>query len=304
MNALKKSTTISPLCHIGIAEKTSGQSSSVLKLIYEFQSQPTIQELFSVYAENIHSVLPINGIRYRFPLLGIHFVDGLTRQAICNYQLTTEHEIWGDITIYRNHPFTEKELHQFKLITSLLVHPLKSAIIQASSSMQTDDGGVVGYPNPELVDQLITREAKLAARQHVPMSIVLFNVDRFNSICRTSGRIHGDKILYELMQVMCENVRNTDLLFRYHSDTYCLILNGIGGANAEVISGRVRHVIDKHNFSHANDKSLHITVSAGVAELLSTDSLDSIVSRANNALSLAKKSGRNHSVLADGRFVA
>ena len=304
MSALKKSTTISPLCHLGIAEKVSEQSSSVLKLIYEFQSQLTIEELFSVYAENIRLVLPISGIRYRFPLLGVHLVDGLIQKAICNYQLTTDHERWGDITIYRSHPFSETELQQFELITSLLVHPLKSAIIQASSSLQTDDGGIVGYPNPELVDQLITREARLAARQRVPMSVILFNVDRFNSICRISGHIHGDKILYKLMQVMYQNIRNTDLLFRYHSDTYCLILSGVDGDKAKAISERVRDIIDQYQFQHANNNPLHITVSAGIAELLSTDSLESIVNRARNALSLAKKSGRNHSILADGKFVA
>lgn len=303
MEQLNHSEIIHPLSHISISDNCVEQSSSVLRLIYEFQNQLSIEELFQVYAENIRSALPINGLRYRFPLLDIQLESGITQNPICNYQLNTEHDVWGDITIYRGTEFTDAEIHQFELITSLLVHPLKTAIIHASGSLYTDDGGIAGYANPGLVDQLITREAKLAAREHVPMSIVLFNTDRFNSVCKSSGHIFGDKILFDIMQVMHNNLRETDLLFRQHADTFCLILKGVSGKQAKLISERVRNAIDLFQFQQANNKRLHVTVSAGIAELNKSDSLDSLLSRANIALKLAKNSGRNQSILADGKFI-
>ena len=303
MEQLKHLEIIQSHTHFSITDNADDQSSSVLRLIYEFQNQLSIEELFAVYVENIRSVLPVNGIRYRFPLLGVHLENGSTHHPICNYQLNTEHEVWGDITIYQDRNLSGAELHQFELITSLLVHPLKTAIIHASGSLYANDGGIIGYANPDLVDQLITREAKLATREHVPMSIILFNTDRFKNVCTRLGHVHGDKILYDIMQVMHKKVRETDLLFRHHADTFCLILKGVTGKQATIISERVRSSIDMFQFTQPHNKRLHITISAGIAELVATDSLDSILARANNALLLAKKAGRNQSILADGIFL-
>lgn len=299
----KHSEIIRPLSHYSIGDQTDEQSGSVLRLIYEFQNQLSLQELFEVYAENICAALPVDGIRYRFPLLAINLQHGVASRPICNYQLNTEHDVWGDITIYRDTGFSNDEIHQFELITSLLVHPLKSAILHASASLYTDDGGVVGFANPDLVEQLIIREAKLAAREHVPMSIILFNTDRFTRICENFGHIHGDKILYDIMQVMHSKLRDTDLLFRYHADTFCLILKGVTGDQAMMISERVRNAVDEFTFRQTNNKKLHMTISGGIAMLEKQDCLDSILKRANHALLLAKNSGRNQSILADGIFI-
>ena len=303
MSQYKHSEIIQPLEHYSITEQADDQSGSVLRLIYEFQNQLSLEELFEVYAENIRAALPIDGIRYRFPLLAINLQHGVASSPICNYQLNTEHDVWGEITIYRKQHFSADEIHQFELITSLLVHPLKTAILHASASLYTDDGGIVGFANPDLVDQLIIREAKLAAREHVPMSVVLFNTDRFKRICDNFGHINSDKILYDIMQVMHSKLRDTDLLFRYHADTFCLILKGVTGEQATMISERIRNAIDEFSFHQANNKKLHITISAGIAVLDKQDCLDSILKRANNALLLAKNSGRNQSILADGVFI-
>ena len=297
------SEIIQPLSHYSVTDQDHNQSGSVLRLIYEFQNQLTLQELFNVYAENICTALPIDGIRYRFPLLAINLQHGMASNPICNYQLNTEHDVWGEITIYRNKGFSSDEIHQFELITSLLVHPLKMAILHVSASLYTDDGGVVGLANPGLVDQLIIREAKLAAREHVPMSVVLFNADRFRRISDSFGHIHGDKILYDIMQVMYSKLRDTDLLFRYDADNFFLILKGVTGDQAMMISERVRSAVDVFSFRQTNNKRLHMTISAGIAVLNKQDCLDSILKRAKNALLLAKKSGRNQSILADGIFI-
>ena len=303
MDNAQPSEIIFPLQHLPTIDRSNDSTGSALRLVYEFQNQPSLDELFDVYAENISSALPIDGIRYRFPLLAVNFQHGTASNSICNYQLNTEHDVWGDLTVYRDKHFSADEIRQFELITSLLVHPLKAAILHASASLYTEDGEVVGLANPELVDQLIIREAKLASRERVPLSIILFNTDRFTRICKKFGHIYGDKILYEIMQVMHSNLRDTDLLFRYHADTFCLILKGVSGEQAATISDRVRNAIDLHGFRRSKRNPLHLTVSAGIATLEKTDCLDSIMRRANSALSLAKNSGRNQSIVADGRFI-
>ena len=304
MEPLKQTGKISPLTPIRVTEKYPEQFDSVFHLIHKFQNHLNIHELINVYIETVRSCLPFNGLRYRYPLLAANYTYGNCVNPICNYQLITEHDVWGDITIYRDTHLTKRELHQIELITSLLIHPLKMAIIQASSALSTIDGNIVGLSNPELVNQMITREGKLAIREQIPMSIVMFNVDRFRRIYDLTGHIYSDYVLYEIMQVMRNKLRDTDLLFRYFGDTFCLILKGVTARSATSISERVRNSIDQYKFKYPNKKSLHITLSAGITKLAKTDTLNSFVTRANKALSLAKQSGRNHSILADERFVA
>ena len=304
MQALKKTATISPISHFASCKKSFEFSNSVFEIIHEFQNEFTIDELFTAYIRIVRSLLTIDGIQYRYPLLGIQLNDGNDRNPACNFQLKTVNDFWGDITVYRSKPISPLELQKMEVLTSLLVHPLKLAIIKLSNSFIAEDGRIVGYSNPKLVEQLITREAKLATREQVPMSIVLFNTDRFNYIRDISGHVHGDKLLYKLMQVMGNNLRDTDLLFRYHGNTFCLILKDVSGVQATDIAERVRSAIDQFSFSHMGNNNFHVTISAGIAELIKTDSLNTLVERANKALSLAKKIGRNQSILADGRFVA
>lgn len=304
MQALKKSATISPISHFASCKNSFEFSNSVLRTIHEFQNEFTFDELFTAYILSVRSILTIDGIQYRYPLLGIQLSDGNNQNPIYNFQLKTTNDFWGDITIYRKEAFSPLELQKMEVLTSLLIHPLKLAIIKASNSLMAEEGRIVGYPNPNFVEQLITREAKLATRERIPMAIVLFNADRFNYIRDISGHVYGDKLLYEIMQVMGNNIRETDLLFRYHGNTFCLILKGVTGLQATRIAERVRSAIDQFSFRHMGNRNLHITISAGIAELIKTDSIDTLVERANKALLLAKKIGRNQSILADGKFVA
>ena len=277
---------------------------SVLSYALKFQSQLCVETLIQSYEECIQSILNISGLRYRYPLLGIAYSLGNTHQSQCNFHLETDDEFWGDITLYRENKLSDSEIKNVELISSLLVHPLRSVIQQKSNSLLSSNEETIGVANSTLVEQLVTREAKLSYRERVPMSLVLIDIDRFRRISESTSFIIRDEILYNTMRVMRSNIRDTDLLFRYDNDTYCLILKGVKASNAFEISERIRKSIDRHKFTTANNKPTHITVSSGIAELLATDSIETIFERATNAVQHAKKMGRNQSILADGKFIS
>ncbi|MFK8028218.1 MAG: GGDEF domain-containing protein [Gammaproteobacteria bacterium] len=282
---------------------TLESSNSVLNYALKFQSQPCIETLIQTYKECIQSILNINGIRYRYPLLNITYSRGSTDTTQCNFHLNTDEEFWGDITIYSKDALTDHEMKNIELISSLLVHPLRSVIQQKSYSLLSSNEETTGIANSTLVEQLVTREAKLSYRERVPMSLILLDIDRFQKFSQSENYIARDEILYNVMHVMRNNIRNTDLLFRYDNNTYCLILKGVTGKNAFDISERLRSAIDSHKFKPSNHKAIHITASAGISELLATDSIESIFERTTNAMQHAKKMGRNQSILADGTFI-
>ncbi|MFK7795404.1 MAG: GGDEF domain-containing protein [Gammaproteobacteria bacterium] len=286
--------------HATVLESTG----SVLSYTLKFQSQLCVETLIQSYEECIQSILNIDGLRYRYPLLGIAYSLGNMHQAQCNFHLETDDDFWGDITLFRKNELSDNEMKNIELISSLLVHPLRSVIQQKSNSLLSSDEETIGVANATLVEQLVTREAKLSHRERIPMSIVLIDIDRFQRISESTNFIVRDEILYNTMSVMRSNIRDTDLLFRYDNDTYCLILKGVTARNAFEISERIRKSIDNHRFTIANNKAAHITVSAGISELLATDSIETIFERTNHAVQHAKKMGRNQSILADGKFIS
>lgn len=283
---------------------TLESTGSVLSYALKFQSQLCIETLIQSYDECIQSILKISGLRYRYPLLGIAYSLGKTHKAQCNFHLKTDDEFWGDITLYRDNELSDSEMKNIELISSLLVHPLRSVIQQKSNSLLSFSEETIGVANSTLVEQLVTREAKLSYRERVPMSLVLIDIDRFQRISESANFIVRDEILYSTMKVMRSNIRDTDLLFRYDNDTYCLILKGVKASYAFEVSERIRKSIDSHKFTTANNKPAHITVSAGISELLATDSIETIFERTNRAVQHAKKMGRNQSILADGKFIS
>ncbi len=297
---LIKPLSLEPKAPVSALESTG----SVLNYALKFQSQLCVETLIQTYEECIQSILNINGLRYRYPLLGISYSLGITDNTQCNFHLKTDDEFWGDITLYRENGLSDSEMKNIELISSLLVHPLRSVIQQKSNSLLSSNEETIGVANAILVEQLVTREAKLSHRERVPLSLILIDIDRFQKISESINFIVRDEILYNVMKVMRTNIRDTDLLFRYDNHTYCLILKGVTANNAFEISERIRNSIDKHSFTTTNNKPAHITVSAGISELSATDSIESIFQRTNNAVHHAKRMGRNQSIVADGKFIS
>ena len=278
---------------------------SMLSFVLKFQSQLNIEGLLHSYNECVNSIHVITGVRYRYPLLGInHSIGNITRQSHCHFQMENNDEFLGDLTIYHDQTIDKNKLKSIELVSSLLAHPLKNIIQEKSHTLLAGNEETVGIANATLVEQLVTREAKLANRERVPLSLILFDIDRFHRVTQMANNIVRDDILYQVIHVMRSNIRDTDLLFRYENDTYCLILKGVTTKNALVISERIRESIDSYNFKVINKNACHMTVSSGITELVATDSIESIFARATKAMQHAKKMGRNQSIIADGKFIS
>lgn len=276
---------------------------SVLSFVLKFQNQLSIESLLNTFDECIRSIHTISGVRYRYPLLGITHQVGHKSSPQCHLHLEAYDEFLGDITIYHDATINNAAIKSIELITSLLTHPMRAIIQEKANSLLAGSEETIGLANAVLVEQLVSREAKLAHRERVPMSVILFDIDRFDGVADDYGFITRDEILYQVMQAMRNCIRDTDLLFRYEDDTYCLILKGVNTENSLLVSERIRKAIDMCKFKVNTKKSLHLTISSGIAKLESNDSIESIFSRATKAMLHAKKMGRNQSIIADGLFI-
>jgi two-component system, cell cycle response regulator len=127
------------------------------------------------------------------------------------------------------------------------------------------------------------------ARRGKPLSLVVIDIDFFKRVNDTYGHLRADKILMKLANILKEEVRKYDVAARFGGEEFFVMLPNTALNRAKMIAERLRKAILSDSFL----KKYHITISAGVAEYKERDNFEKIGKRADKALYLAKKTGRN-----------
>lgn len=136
------------------------------------------------------------------------------------------------------------------------------------------------------------RQKALADRGNSFFSIALFDLDHFKKTNDTYGHLKGDDILKHLIQAIKHEIREVDCLARYGGEEFILIMSNTEIKGAEECSFRIQQAIEKLKFP-GFPESFGITVSTGVTIYKPVESIEQIISRADNALYRAKSAGRN-----------
>ncbi len=129
-----------------------------------------------------------------------------------------------------------------------------------------------------------------------PISVLMIDIDDFKSINDTHGHQTGDRVLRELGELIRDSLRETDMVFRYGGEEFLVILPGTPLEGALRAGENVRKRVELHSFP-IEGGSYKLTVSIGVAQGHREDrSAGDLIGRADRALYLAKKTGKNRVV--------
>lgn len=152
--------------------------------------------------------------------------------------------------------------------------------------------GLTQVANKRHFLEFLEREIARATRHARPLSLVMFDVDRFKSINDSHGHLGGDRVLKGIASLVSAQVRRDELLARYGGEEFAVVLPETSLDDAARFCERIRLEIEKATFDF-DGEPLHATVSLGVTELAASDTLESLVARADARLYEAKEQGRN-----------
>jgi diguanylate cyclase (GGDEF)-like protein len=277
---------------------------SIAALVLKLQTTLNINQIIETFLESVKSEMPICGIEYEYPLLYTHIHHGRKTNCSCSYLLDVDNDTWGNITIYSDNDLSVEEKNSLDEYISTIIFPLRNAIKYENAIIVSSSESYLGLPNWGIMEGLITREAKLAIRQKKPFSLVLVDIDRFMELKYKNGPLYGDFIIRHVYETIQKTLRDTDILNRFGYDQFSLILSNTQSNDANMIANRIRMAVCNHDLKNSEtDKNVRATISIGVTELETTDSVESLYARAYNALKLAKNSGRNIVKVADGKFL-
>ena len=158
-------------------------------------------------------------------------------------------------------------------------------LVQLQETARTDD--LTGLPNRRAWDEELPRELARAARDSRPVCVAMLDLDRFKQFNDDRGHQAGDRLLKQAASAWASKIRESDMLARYGGEEFSLLLPGCTIDDAQELVGRLTAAMPDGE-----------TVSAGIARWDETESADDFVGRADEALYIAKRSGRNQLVTA------
>ncbi len=127
-------------------------------------------------------------------------------------------------------------------------------------------------------------------RYGLELHCVLLDIDHFKKVNDALGHPVGDSVLREFSTIIQGCVRTSDTAARYGGEEFLILLPRTSAEDAFMVAERIRATVEGHDFRGV---PWAVTTSLGVASLASTDTMESLVARADEQLYRSKNGGRN-----------
>ncbi|MEQ8788031.1 MAG: GGDEF domain-containing protein [Pirellulaceae bacterium] len=160
--------------------------------------------------------------------------------------------------------------------------------------------GLTGLANRRAFDEELGRRLAEKSRKGGSFCVAMLDIDEFKQINDKHGHLTGDLVLTKSIAPMIRGATRTmDVAARYAGDEFAVIYPATNLAEASKAVENLRAAIESSPLP-LEDEQLRVTVSIGVAEAAESDTVGSLVKRADDALYAAKRNGRNATYRHDG----
>lgn len=196
-------------------------------------------------------------------------------------------------------PSTHK-MQALEVFASQSVAALQSAGQYEEIHRLTQLDSLTGAYNHRYFQDTLRKEIHRHQRLNHGVAIAMIDIDNFKSMNDTYGHPAGDAVLRGLVDELSVNVRDIDVVCRYGGEEFAIIFPETPADKAHEVMSRLRACVAAREFPiDEKGKTVRITVSSGVA-VFPQDGADALelVGKADAALYVAKKAGKNQVVMA------
>lgn len=175
---------------------------------------------------------------------------------------------------------------------------LEKSLARETQLARTDP--LTNINNRRYLFELADREFMVATRYKQPLSVIMFDIDHFKRVNDVFEHAVGDQVLQEIVQVVCAQIRTTDIIGRYGGDEFLIVLPMTDAQNTYQLAQRIREAVATTCVPTPKG-NVSVTLSIGIAEILhnnQVESVENLIGCADNALYAAKQAGRNHTMIA------
>lgn len=153
---------------------------------------------------------------------------------------------------------------------------------------------LTGLINTRQFDSILNMAFERVRQNHESLSCLMIDIDFFKKINDTYGHAIGDLVLKELSGILQRSIRSIDVVARVGGEEFCVLLFQCPKEQTFEIALAINKSVQEHDFPIGDNQNIHINVSIGISMYPEmTDNLDVLKEKADTALYIAKRSGRN-----------
>jgi diguanylate cyclase len=155
---------------------------------------------------------------------------------------------------------------------------------------------LTGLHNRKAFDRKLKELYDVFQKEGTCFSVIMVDIDFFKSFNDKYGHQTGDEVLRIVGSMLHDTLKGRDFPARYGGEEFVVLLPTTPLNNACIVAEQIRKNMSKKILKviKTGESLGNITVSLGVSEINSGDTMDSVIERADKALYLAKESGRNN----------
>lgn len=169
---------------------------------------------------------------------------------------------------------------------------------QERLTRRADTDDLTGLSNRRALLRATVKQ--LRQRRHMPLSVLLIDIDHFKRVNDTHGHDVGDEALRAVANRLRSAVQDPSLIGRVGGEEFALVLPETTLAEAVAVAERLRQRIVTNPLALASGPPLTLTLSIGAAERYPREPLKQLLRRADRHLYRAKRSGRDRVVQSEG----
>ncbi|HVJ42336.1 MAG TPA: diguanylate cyclase [Dongiaceae bacterium] len=184
---------------------------------------------------------------------------------------------------------------------------------------QAEHDPLTGALNRRAFLAMAERDRRRLRREGGRLAVIMFDIDHFKRVNDNYGHGTGDEVIRQIAAIARQTVRDTDLLCRYGGEEFAVLISDPDARNAVAVAERLRRSVAALKFSampqqaeagsaaqsgaqgETSPASFQVAISLGVTIAAANDlpegDLDSLLEHADQALYMAKRSGRNRTVI-------
>ncbi len=148
---------------------------------------------------------------------------------------------------------------------------------------------LTGINNRNKLDESLNIEIEKVQRYDTKLSLIIADIDKFKLVNDNYGHLVGDEVLIQVSKLLKENSRITDIVGRWGGEEFMIICSNSTSDDATKLAQKLRQIIKNFHFDIVGG----VTLSFGITQFNQKDTEDQFITRADQALYLAKDTGRD-----------